>query len=58
MTTSIFRVIWAIYRKDLAVWWRNRVSLAASILPVLGFLVVQAVGASSVGTSPVALVDA
>ncbi len=56
MNPTFFRVIWAIYRKDLAVWWRNRVSLAVSILPVLGFLVVQAVGASAVGTSPVALV--
>ena len=56
MSPSILRVIWAIYRKDLAVWWRNRVTLAASIMPVVGFLVVQAVGAAAVGRNPVALV--
>jgi len=56
MHPSTVRVIWAIYRKDLAVWWQNRVSLVASIMPVVGFLVVQAVGAAAVGRNPVALV--
>ncbi len=56
MSPSTVRVIWAIYRKDLAVWWRNRVSLAASIVPVFAFLIIQAVGSAAVGTNPVALV--
>ncbi len=54
--SSTLRAIWAIYRKDLAVWWHNRVSLVASIMPVIGFLAIQAVGAVAVGRSPVALV--
>ena len=56
MSPSVIRVVWAIFRKDLAVWWRNRVTLVASIMPVVGFLVVQGVGAVAVGRNPVALV--
>lgn len=57
MFASTLRVIWAIYRKDLAVWWRNRVSLAASIVPVLALFMIQAIGAAAVGRNPVALVN-
>ncbi len=46
----------AIFRKDLAVWLRNRRNIAATILPPLVFLLVQALGAAAVGRSPVALV--
>jgi len=56
MLTSLLRSLWAIYRKDLAVAWRNRATLAASFFPVVGFLLVQAVGVSAVGRNPVALV--
>ena len=50
------RAIWAIFRKDLAVWLRNGRNVAATIVPPLAFLLVQAVGAVAVGRSPVALV--
>lgn len=56
MSSSFARSLWAIYRKDLAVWWRNRATLGASIFPVIGFLVIQSVGVAAVGRNPVALV--
>jgi ABC-2 type transport system permease protein len=56
MIFSFLRTVWAIFRKDLAVWLRNRRNIAATILPPLVFLLVQALGAAAVGRSPVALV--
>ena len=56
MTSSFARAVWAIYRKDVAVWWRNRTNLVGTIAPVLGFLLVQSLAAVAVGRSPVALV--
>ena len=44
MSPSNLRSLWAIYRKDLAVWWRNRSTLAASLFPVVGFLVFRSSG--------------
>lgn len=52
----MFRAIWAIFRKDLAVWLKNGRNIAATIVPPLAFLFVQALGAVAVGRSPVALV--
>lgn len=56
MTVPFFRVLWAIYRKDLAVWWRNRLTLVVSILPVTGLFLIEAFGAVATGRNPVALV--
>lgn len=56
MNSSFWRTVGAIFRKDLAVWLRNRRNIAATILPPLVFLLVQALGAAAVGRSPVALV--
>jgi ABC-2 type transport system permease protein len=47
---------WGILLKDLRIWLRQPVNMAASILPSLAFLLVQALGAQAVGRSPVALV--
>jgi ABC-2 type transport system permease protein len=57
MTPTFSRVIWAIFRKDLVIWWRNRTNLAATIVPILGFLLVQSLASVAVGRSPVALVN-
>jgi ABC-2 type transport system permease protein len=56
MNTSFLRTVGAIFRKDLAVWLRNGRNIAATVLPPLVFLLVQALGSSAVGRSPVALV--
>lgn len=56
MTSSFLRTVGAIFRKDLAIWLRNKRNIAATILPPLVFLLVQALGAAAVGRSPVALV--
>jgi ABC-2 type transport system permease protein len=56
MNSSFLRIVGAIFRKDIAVWLRNRRNIAATTLPPLVFLLVQALGAASVGRSPVALV--
>jgi ABC-type multidrug transport system permease subunit len=56
MTPALIRTIWAIYKKDIRVWWRNRVALVASVLPVVGLFLIQAIGFTTVGRNPVALV--
>src|SRR5262245_45357112 len=56
MAPKLFRTIWAILRKDLAIWLRNGPNIAATIVPPLSFLVIQALGATAVSNSPVALV--
>ena len=56
MFRTTMRAIWAIFRKDLAVWLRNGRNIVATIMPPLAFLLVQALGAAAVGRSPVALV--
>jgi ABC-2 type transport system permease protein len=52
----IWRVIWAIVRKDLAVWLRQPSSIAATLLPAVGFFVLIYFSAQAVGRNPVALV--
>ena len=54
--TVFLRSVWAILRKDLRVWLSNRRNIAATIVPPIAFLLVQALGAVAVGRSPVALV--
>src|SRR5438270_7586705 len=56
MAPTFFRTIWAIFRKDIAVWWNNRRNVTATFIPPLLFLLIQALGAVAVGRSPVALV--
>jgi ABC-2 type transport system permease protein len=56
MSSNLLRTIWAIFRKDLAVWLHNGRNIASTIVPPLAFLLVQALGAAAVGRSPVALV--
>jgi hypothetical protein len=56
MSSNLLRTIWAIFRKDLAVWLHNGRNIASTIVPPLTFLLVQALGAAAVGRSPVALV--
>ncbi len=56
MLFTFFRSIWVILRKDLRVWIRQPVTLAATFLPSISFLLVGALGAAAVGRSPVALV--
>ncbi|HEV2471810.1 MAG TPA: ABC transporter permease [Chthonomonadales bacterium] len=45
-----------IMSKDIAVWLRQPVNIAVTLLPPLGFLLVAALGSAAVGRSPVALV--
>ncbi len=55
--TSVFgRRVWTIFRKDLRVWWNNKVNIAISALPVIGLLFIEGLFAVAVGRSPVALV--
>src|SRR6266568_1001240 len=56
MLFTFFRSIWVILRKDLRVWIRQPVTLAATFLPSISFLLVGALGAAAVRRSPVALV--
>ena len=56
MITAFFSAVWVILRKDIRVLLRQPVTIAATLLPPLGFLLVNALGAVAVGRSPVALV--
>ena len=53
---AFFHSIWVILRKDIRVLLRQPVNIAATILPPLAFLLVNALGAAAVGRNPVALV--
>jgi ABC-type multidrug transport system permease subunit len=54
---TFVRIVWAILKKDLRVWLRQPTNVAATVIPPISFLLVQALGAAAVGRSPVALVD-
>lgn len=56
MFFPFFRTILAIFKKDLGIWLRRPANIAATVLPPLAFLLIQALGAAVVGRSPVALV--
>jgi ABC-2 type transport system permease protein len=56
MLLSFFRTVWTILKKDLTVWIRQRSTAVATVLPPIGFLLINALGAAAVGRSPVALV--
>lgn len=51
-----WRSIWALVRKDILIWSRQPVSIAATLLPTLGFVVLILIEAQAVGRNPVALV--
>ncbi len=53
---TFFHAVWVILRKDIRVLLRQPVNIAATILPPLAFLLVNALGAAAVGRNPVALV--
>ena len=53
---AFFHSIWVILRKDIRVLLRQPVNIAATLLPPLSFLLVNALGAVAVGRNPVALV--
>jgi ABC-2 type transport system permease protein len=56
MNATFRHTVWAIFKKDLAVWWRNRRNVVASVIPILSLLLLGALGTVAVGRSPVALV--
>jgi len=56
MHASLAYSIWVIFKKDLRVWWRNRLNIVVSILPVLTILLINGLFAVAVGRGPVALV--
>ena len=56
MKPNFLHSIWVIFKKDLSVWWRNRLNSAVSILPVLTILLINGLFSVAVGRSPVALV--
>jgi ABC-type multidrug transport system permease subunit len=56
MFSTFFRTTLAIFKKDLGIWLRQPANIAATIVPPLAFLLVQALGSAAVGRSPVALV--
>ena len=58
MIKNFLRATWFILGKDLQIWLRHPVNIAATIVPALVVLIVQALGAEAVGRSPVALVVA
>jgi len=56
MILAFLRSVWAITRKDIRVWLSNRRNIAATVIPPIAFLLIQALGSAAVGRSPVALV--
>lgn len=56
MILNFFRPLWAIIRKDLAIWIRQPTNLTVTFVPAVAFLLVNALGAAAVGRNPVALV--
>src|SRR5579884_3517428 len=56
MFLAFWRTIWTILRKDIVVWLCHPATVAATVVPALAFLLVNALGAAAVGRSPVALV--
>lgn len=54
---AAWRGMWAIVRKDLAVWVRSPVVLAVTVLPTLVMVLVLGLQAVAVGSMPVAVVN-
>lgn len=56
LVLTFFRNVRTIFWKDLRIWLRQPTNIAATVVPPLAFLLVEALGAAAVGRSPVALV--
>jgi ABC-type multidrug transport system permease subunit len=56
MLWNFLATIFVIARKDVRIWLRQPANVAATIVPPIAFLLIQALGAAAVGRSPVALV--
>ncbi len=56
MLLAFLRTVWTVMRKDIRVWLRQPANIAATVIPPIAFLFVEALGAAAVGRSPVALV--
>jgi ABC-2 type transport system permease protein len=56
MLWNFLSTVLVIARKDVRIWLRQPTNIAATIIPPLAFLLIQALGADAVGRSPVALV--
>lgn len=56
MIVRFFSAVWVIFRKDIRVLLRQPATIAATLVPPIAFLLVNALGAAAVGRSPVALV--
>jgi len=56
VVVEFLRATWIIMLKDLRVWLRQPVTMVATLVPPLIFLMIQALGAEAVGRSPVAMV--
>src|SRR5215470_7902050 len=56
MSVFFVRSSWVIFKKDLSVWWHNRLNMVVSILPVLIILLVNGLFSVAVGRGAVALV--
>jgi len=56
MVRNFVRTVYLILRKDLSLWIRQPINMAATFVPALAFLLVMAIGSASVGRSPVALI--
>src|SRR5690349_13244335 len=54
--SAFFYAIWVILRKDMRVLLRQPANIAATLVPPIAFLLVNALGAAAVGRNPVALV--
>ena len=52
----MIKIIWAMTKNDLAIWWRSPAALAAALLPAIGMGILVAMLTGSVGQQPVALV--
>jgi ABC-2 type transport system permease protein len=51
-----WHALWAITSKDICVWLRQPVTIAATLLPAIGFIIVVFFYTAAVGRNPVALV--
>ena len=54
---SGLRALGAVVRKDVGIWLRQPATIAVTVLPAFGFLLVFLLASASVGSSPIALVQ-
>ncbi len=47
MFLAFLRTIWTVMRKDIRIWLRQPANIAATIIPPIGFLLVEALGAAA-----------